>query len=203
MFRPQSLTQLIDALQMLPGVGPRTARRMADAVLSMKYDDALELSRSVLRVKKTIVNCNVCRIHTERNPCDICSDPERDHGFVCVVESSADVEAFEKAGSHHGTYHVLGGLINTTRGVGPEKIAVRELIDRVSEGKIKELLIATDTSVDGDATADYIRKELAGTDVRITRPARGIPVGADLDYLDGKTLQQAFNRRSVMETEEQ
>ena len=187
---------------MLPGVGPRSARRMADAILAMNYDDALELSRAVLRVKKSITKCSICCTHTERDPCDICSDTSRDHSFVCVVESAGDVEAFERSGGHAGVYHVLGGLIDTAKGIGPDRIAFRELLDRVEKGEVKEIMIATDTSVEGDATAAYLQKKLEGGEVRVTRPARGIPVGADLDYLDGETIKQAFSLRSEMEEQE-
>lgn len=195
MRRPRSLNQLVDALQKFPGVGPRTAQRMASAVLSMPYNDALEISRAVLRVKKTIITCSTCFTNTETDPCDICADEDRDKSFVCVVQDAEDVISFERAKSHPGLYHVLGGVINPNRGIGPEKIKVRELMERVSRGDVKEILLATDTSVPGDATAAYIISQLKGKGVKVTRLARGIPMGADIDYLDGETLQQAFYAR--------
>lgn len=195
MKRPQSLKQLIEALQKFPGVGPRTAQRMAASILSMPYDDALEISRAVLRVKKTIVTCSKCYTFTETDPCDICSDEERDPAFLCVVQDAEDVISFERAKSHPGLYHVLGGAINPNRGIGPERVRIKELVERVSKGDVKEILLATDTSVPGDATAAYIISQLKGKNVKVTRLARGIPMGADIDYLDGETLQQAFYAR--------
>ena len=195
MPRPRSIKQLVDALQKLPGVGPRSGVRMAESILAMNYDDALELSRAVLRVKKSIIPCSVCCVHTEKDPCDICSDPDRDNGFICVVQEAEDVEAFERSRTHQGLYHVLGGLINPTRGIGPDKIRLFELYERVNAGNVREVLIATDPSVEGDATAAHIYQKLKGADVRLTRPARGIPMGADIDYLDGQTLKQAFSAR--------
>lgn len=199
MNRPRSIAALMEALQKFPGVGPRTAQRMADAALEMEYDDALEISRAVLRVKKTIVNCAICGIHTERDPCDICDSSERDGGFICVVEEDEDVYAFERAGTHPGVYHVLGGVIKANKGVGPEKLRIGQLVERVRGGGVKEILIATDPSLSGETTAAYIIKLLKDTGVRITRPARGIPTGADLDYLDGETLSQAYRERKDIE----
>lgn len=203
MKKPESLKQLIEALQKFPGVGPRAARRMATSVLFMKYDDALELSRAVLRVKKKIVSCSICNAFTESDPCDICSDDERDHGFICVVQNDEDVEAFERAKSHSGVYHVLGGAINPNKGHGPERIKARELFERVSSGDIREILLATDTSVAGDATAVYLLSRLRKSNVRVTRLARGIPMGADIDYLDGETLCQAFSARRELSAPEE
>ncbi len=195
MNRPRSLATLIEALQKFPGVGPRTAQRMADAVLSMDYEAAREISRAVLRVKKTIVNCSVCGIHTERDPCDICDNAARDRGFICVVEEDEDVFAFERSGAHPGVYHVLGGVIKANKGVGPDKLRIGQLAERVREGGVREILIATDPSLYGETTAAYIIELLKDTGIIMTRPARGIPTGADLDYLDSETLSHAYTER--------
>ena len=199
MNRPQSLKKLIEALQKLPGVGPRSAQRMAESVIGMDYESAREIARALVRVKKNIRPCSTCFIHTEQDPCEICSDPDRDRSFICVVENSEDVLAFENAGSHNGLYHVLGGTLNPTRGVGPEKIRLRELFDRVSEGGVKEVLIATNPTLEGETTAAHIVKHLKRAGVRLTRPARGLPRGADLDYLDGETISHAYRARQEMD----
>jgi len=203
MARPYSINQLIEALQMLPGVGPRSAMRMAETILAMPYEDALELSRAVLRVKKAIKPCSVCFVHSDGDPCPVCSNPERDRSFICVVESADDVEAFERARSHPGVYHVLGGVINPSRGIGPDRIRMKELLERVKKGGVKEILIATDPSMEGDATASYILSQLRNSGVRVTRPARGIPMGADLDYLDGETLKHAYSSRMEITQDEE
>ena len=195
MSRPLSLTQLIDALQKLPGVGPRSAQRMAESILRMDYDSAREIARSIVRVKRSVHPCAICFNHTEQDPCEICANPERDASFICVVEASEDVVAFERAKSHPGVYHVLGGTIHPTKGIGPDRIRLQELFERVKKGGVREILIATNPSLEGETTASYIMEHLKDTSVRLTRPARGLPRGADLDYLDSDTISHAYQAR--------
>jgi recombination protein RecR len=195
MSRPRSIQKLIEELQKLPGVGPRSAQRMAESVLGMDYEDAREIARAVLRVKKLVKPCSVCFFYTEQDPCHICSDTGRDRSFICVVEANEDVVAIERSKTHNGVYHVLGGNLNLTRGVGPEKIRLQQLFDRVRKGGVNEVLIATNPTLEGETTANYIVKNLKPANVRLTRPARGLPRGADIDFLDGETLSQAHSAR--------
>ncbi|MFA6448014.1 MAG: recombination mediator RecR [bacterium] len=200
MSRPQSLDQLITALQHLPGVGPRSAQRMAESIIRMDYERARDIARSIVRVKKDIHPCSVCFNHTEQDPCVICANTDRDSSFICVVEASEDVIAFERAKSHPGVYHVLGGTIHPTKGLGPDRIRLQELFNRVQKGGIKELLIATNPSLEGETTASYIMENLKTYGVRITRPARGLPRGADLDYLDSDTISHAYQARQEIKS---
>jgi recombination protein RecR len=195
MNRPKSIQQLIGDLQKLPGVGPRSAQRMAESILAMDYESARELARSIVRVRKNVHPCPICFFYTEDDPCSICSDPNRDKSFICVVEENEDVVAFERASVHSGLYHVLGGALKPSRGIGPERIRLQELFDRVRKGGVNEVLIATNPTLEGETTANYILKHLKSSNVRMTRPARGLPRGADIDYLDGETLSQAHGAR--------
>jgi recombination protein RecR len=203
MSRPRSLDELISALQKLPGVGPRSAQRMAESIIRMDYESARDIARSIVRVKKHIHPCSVCFNHTEQDPCVICANPERDAAFICVVEATEDVVAFERAKSHPGLYHVLGGTIHPTKGVGPDKIRLQELFNRVQKGGVSEILIATNPSLEGETTASYIIEHLKDSGVRLTRPARGLPRGADLDYLDSDTISHAFQARQEIKQSEQ
>ncbi len=194
-YRPQSVVRLITALQMLPGVGPRTAQRMAESVLSMPVEDARELANAIANVKKHIKICSQCHTYTEEDPCPICSDPDRDRAFLCVVQTPDDVEAFEKARGHSGIYHVLRGVLNPSKGIGPERLTINSLLNRVEKEGVREVLVALDTSFEGEVTATYISEKLTPLGIKVTRPAMGIPMGADLDYLDGETIKRAFGAR--------
>ena len=189
------ITRLIDALKKLPGVGPRSAQRLAWHIIDRPYEDAVELARAVVRVKKCITPCSSCFNFTEKDPCPICSDPDRDKGFICVVEAPEDVAALERAHGHPGVYHVLGGAIKPSAGIGPNKIRIAELVARTQSGGIREVLVATNPTLEGEATAMYIAQALAAAKVRVTRPAHGIPTGADIDFLDGDTLVRALRAR--------
>jgi recombination protein RecR len=197
------LEELITALQNLPGVGPRSAQRMAESILRMDYELARELARSIVRAKKNVRSCSICFNHTEQDPCAICADTERDRSFICVVEASEDVVAFERSKAHTGVYHVLGGTINPTKGIGPERIRLKELADRAAKGGIKEILIATNPTLEGETTAAYIMKQLSASGALLTRPARGLPRGADLDYLDSDTISHAYQARQEIKQEEE
>jgi len=176
---------------------------MAESILRMDYEDAREIARAIARAKKVVHPCPVCFNHTEQDPCEICADAERDAGFICVVEACEDVIAFERSHSHPGLYHVLGGTLNPQKGVGPDKIRLQELFDRIGKGGVKEVLIATNPSMEGETTAAYIIKNLRESGVRLTRPARGLPRGADLDYLDSETITHAYQARQEIKTDEQ
>ncbi|MEW5945275.1 MAG: recombination mediator RecR [bacterium] len=195
---PKPMRMLMDAFKKLPGIGPKAAYRMAVSILGMPYEEAREIARAIMLVKKSIALCSVCCNFTDVDPCLICSDGNRDQGFICVVEEPEDVEALERGGSHPGVYHVLGGRISALEGVGPEKLRVRELFERVKKGGVREVLIATDPNVEGEATAMHIARELKTLGVRATRPARGIPAGADIKYIDGDTLSQALRARQEL-----
>ena len=196
MDHSKPIKRLIQAFKSLPGVGPRSAQRMAWHILESDYDQARELARALVSVKKNIRPCSVCFNYTDTDPCVICDDETRDRSVVCVVETTEDVVALERSGGHTGLYHVLGGTIRPTAGIGPDKIRVRELLERIKEGAVEEVILATNPTVEGEATAIHIAEELAKHDVRVTRLARGIPMGADLDFLDGDTLAKALQARS-------
>lgn len=195
---PKPITRLIEAFRKLPGIGPRSAQRMAWHVLEGNYDAAVELARAVVGVKKSINRCSLCGYYTENDPCSVCSDVSRDKSMICVVESAEDMLAIERAGGYGGLYHVLGGTISPTAGRGPDAIRAQELADRVRGGNIQEIIIATNPTIEGEATTLYLVEMLQPFSVRITRPAHGIPMGADLDFLDGDTLTRAMKSRAEM-----
>lgn len=192
---PKPMARLVEAFRKLPGIGPRSARRMAWHIVELPYDEAVELARALVLVKKSIKPCPECYNYTDSEPCEICADAARDKGRICVVEAPEDVAAFERAGGHNGVYHVLGGSLNPSSGKGPDKIRAAELLKRVETTAPSEIIIATNPTAQGEATAAYIARMLKPTGVRITRPARGIPAGADMDALDNDTLSDAMHSR--------
>jgi len=173
---------------------------MAESILGMDYEAAREIGRAIVRVKKAIITCEICFMNSEESPCEICSDSDRDHSFICVVEKSEDVLSIERSASHNGVYHVLGGAVAPTRGISPDKIRISELVDRVEKGGINEVLIATNPTLEGETTAAYIVKKLKSTGVKLTRPARGLPRGSNLDYLDEETISHAHISRQEIIT---
>jgi len=185
---------LVEKLSGLPGIGKKTAQRLAFFIMKMGKDDALSLARAIVEVKEKVRNCSVCFNLTETDPCGICSDPKRDRSVICVVENPSDVNAIERAGVYHGVYHVLGGALSPLDDVGPEELHIRELIGRL-DGSVKEVVIATNPDVEGEATATYLAHELSGKGVRVTRIARGLPVGSDLELADRVTLTRSFEGR--------
>lgn len=195
---PKPMAEMINALKKLPGIGPKAAYRLSLHILEMQYDDARNLARSILQARKTVKPCTECCNFTDVDPCPVCADERRERGIVCVVEESEDVAAIERAGGHKGLYHVLGGKLNALRGVGPGDLHIRELVRRVKKKGITEVLIATDPDVEGEATALHIAGLLKPLGVRVTRPARGVPAGADLNYIDSDTLTRAINARQEM-----
>ncbi len=192
------VAQLIEALRTLPGVGPRTAQRMAFHLLQEGRPGARALTRALDAALASVVRCRRCRMLTESELCSICAAPQRDAALLCVVESPADVVAIEQSGSYRGRYFVLMGHLSPLDGVGPEQLGVRELEAILGEGGIRELILATNSTVEGEATAHYLGELAARRGVRASRIAHGVPVGGELEYVDGGTLAHALaGRQSV------
>jgi len=193
----EPVARLIDELGKLPGIGPKTAQRLAYFILRQSVDDAHLLAHAILQVKERIVYCSVCWNLTEMDPCALCSDPNRDRAIVCVVEQPLDILALERTVSYRGLYHVLHGAISPMDGIGPGELKIEQLVSRVAAGGIQEIILATNPSMEGDATAMYIMRRLAALSerVRVTRPARGLPMGGDLEFADEHTLRQAIEGR--------
>jgi recombination protein RecR len=191
---PQALEQLVRELSRLPSVGPKTAQRLAFHVLRADRGQAESLAQAILDVKTRISYCERCWNIAEGPLCAICST-RRDASQICVVESALDLLAIERTSEYHGLYHVLHGVISPIDGVGPDDLHVPALLDRVREGEVQEVIIATDADIEGEATAVYLHRALAPLGVRITRPAHGLPVGGDLEYADEVTLARALSGR--------
>ena len=192
---PLPIQALVLALKSLPGIGPRSAERMALHVIQMEPERVRVLSEALMSARELIVACERCGGLTESQPCRICADDRRDVGVICVVERPTDILSFEKSGAFHGKYHVLGGKLSPLDGVGPEDLRIRELESRMLEGTVREVVLALSGDVEGEATAHYLRQRLAGAGVRITRLAQGLPVGAGLEYADELTLSRALEGR--------
>ena len=193
-FTP-ALEKLVEHFRLLPGIGYKTAVRMAFHVLDMPEDKAKGFAEAILEAKEKIGKCKVCMDISEEEVCPICSDPTRDRTTICVVESSKDVLAIEKINDYKGLFHVLGGLINPIEGVGPNDIHVKELISRLKDDQIREIILATNPSIEGEATAMYISRLLKPAGIKVTRIANGIPVGGELEFADAHTLACAFDGR--------
>lgn len=187
--------RLISELNRLPGVGRKLAQRMALHILKMSADEANRLARLILEVKKKTKNCTQCFNVTESDPCHICSDRERDRGTLCVVEEPHDLAALERTGAFRGLYHVLGGSLSPLEGVGPDELKVDELIGRVHNGAFREVVLGTNPTVEGEATALYLERVLRPAEIIVSRLARGLPVGGELEYLDDITLAKSIENR--------
>ena len=194
-YIPLALERLTEEFARLPGIGGKTAQRLAFHVLSMERADAERFASTILEVKDTIKTCPICQNLTDEDLCPICSDPERDHTQVCVVAEPRDVVAMERAREYRGVYHVLHGVISPLNHVGPDEIRVRELLTRVGEGGVREIIMATNPDTEGEATAMYISRLLRPLEIRVTRLAYGIPVGSQLEYADEVTLLRALEGR--------
>jgi recombination protein RecR len=195
MVQSESIQRLISELKKLPGIGAKSAERIAFHILEMRREDAEQLSRAVVDVKTRIALCSVCCNVTETDPCPICSSDRRDRSVICVAEKPSNVQMIEKGGSYNGLYHVLHGLISPLSGVQPEDVTLDKLMERVRGGTVKELVIATNPTVDGDSTALYIAKLVQPLGVAVTRIARGVPVGGDIELTDEATLARAMEGR--------
>lgn len=200
MFLPEPIQDLINNLSRLPGIGPKTASRLTFYLLRTPEDLARDLGESLLELKSGTSFCRTCFNITisGRDECEICTSEEREGALVCVVEEPLDVLALERTGGYLGRYHVLHGALSPIEGIGPEDLRIRELVERVKDGGIKEIILATNPSMEGDYTAAYITQQLEPLDVRMTRLARGLPVGGDLEYADQSTLLRALDGRQEM-----
>lgn len=194
----EPVARLIDELGRLPGVGPKSASRMAYFLLRAPREQALALAEAVIEVKDRIVLCSRCFNITEQNPCAVCQDSTRDQSLICVVEEPLDVLALDRTGEYRGLYHVLHGAISPVDGIGPDRLRIRELVERVERERPAEVILATNPNIEGDATAMYIARQLAASGVTISRPASGLPVGGDLEYADEITLGRALAGRRTL-----
>ena len=190
-----AVQELIDELGRLPGAGPKSAQRIAFHVLAEDPEEVKALASALLRVKEKVRFCEICGNVTEAEVCSICTDPRRMDSVICVVEESKDIVAIERTREYRGRYHVLGGSINPIQGVGPDDLRIRELISRLSDGAVAEVIIATDPNIEGEATAAYLIRILSSIGVAVSRLASGLPVGGDLEYADEITLSRAFEGR--------
>lgn len=195
-YRVIPLTKLIEQFERLPGIGKKSAQRLAFHVLAMPRDKAQQFADAILEAHDKIKRCTVCQSLTEAELCPVCSDNTRDNSTICVVESSQDVLAFERTREYHGLYHVLHGLISPMDGIGPDQLTIKELLARLSGDTVREVIMATNPTVEGEATAMYAAKLLKPMGVKVTRLAYGIPVGGNLEYADEVTLYRALEGRS-------
>ena len=193
-----AVQDLIDELGRLPGIGPKSAQRIAFHMLEADREDMLRLADAIRTVKDRVWLCSVCFNVSEDEVCSLCRDERRDRSQICVVEESQDVMAMERTRAFQGRYHVLGGAINPIAGIGPEQLHVRELLTRLQDEAVQEVILATDPNLEGEATATYLGRLLGATGIRVTRLASGLPVGGDLEYADEVTLGRAFEGRRAM-----
>lgn len=194
-YYPEPLSKLIAELQKLPSIGPKTAQRIAMHILKMTNEDAKRLGQNISEIKDKIMNCSICGTITDKDPCGICSDPERNHRIICVVEQTEDVIALERTGVFKGVYHVLMGALSPIDGITPDDLRIKELIDRIKPGEVDEVLIATNPNIQGQATAIYLSGRLKPLGVRVTQIAYGLPMGGDIEYADEVTLGKALEGR--------
>ena len=201
MILPEPIQNLINALERLPGIGPKSASRLAFYLLRADESISSELAESLTGLKERIAYCSECFNITEagRELCEVCASPKRDASVICVLEDALDVLALERTGAFQGRYHVLGGVLNPIEGIGPDDIKIRPLIERVSHGGIREVILATNPSMEGDTTAMYLQQQLRASGVHVTRLARGLPMGGDLEYADQSTLLRALQGRQQMD----
>ena len=190
-----SLSRLVQELNRLPGIGPKSAQRLAYYIIRLPDDDAYALADAITSVKQNIVFCEECQNLTDASPCQVCSDPRRDRTIICVVEDPLDVLAMERTRSYRGLYHVLHGVISPINGIGPDQLKLQELFKRLTRDDIVEMVVATNPTLEGEATAMYIRRHQSREDIKITHLARGLPVGGSLEYTDETTLSRAFQGR--------
>lgn len=187
--------RLIEKFASLRGVGRKTAARYAFSVLDMPEEEVIEFANAIIAAKKEVMPCSVCGNLSDKPVCDICGDDRRDKSVICVVEDPRAIIAFEKTREYRGLYHVLGGVISPAKGIGPDKLRIAELMERLEGGEVKELIIATNPNVDGETTALYLARMAAGKGIKTTRLAYGVPVGADIEYADEVTLMRAMDGR--------
>ncbi len=198
---PQSVINLVKQLSRLPGIGQKTAERLAMHLLQASRADAEALAASITAMKETVRVCTRCFSLSDGDLCRLCRNPRRDESLLCVVEQPADMASLEKSGAFNGLYHILGGVLSPMDGIGPDEIRIEPLVRRVRQGGVAEVILATGTSVEGESTAAYIRERLTQMPVKVTRIASGVPIGGDLKYVDQVTLKRAMESRRKIETE--
>ncbi|MFN3134903.1 MAG: recombination mediator RecR [Candidatus Kryptonium sp.] len=198
LYTSESLETLIEELTKFPGIGRKTAQRLALYILKQPKEEVEKLVQAIIDVKEKIKYCSICYNITETDPCPICSSPKRDKTTICVVEEPMDVLAIEKTNEYNGLYHVIGGVLNPLEGIGPDDLKIKELIHRVSSGGIKEVIIALNPSVEGETTSIYIANLIKPFGVKVTRIARGLPIGTALEYADIATIVRAIENRTTM-----
>ena len=198
MPHPDSLARLIEHLQKLPGIGPKSAQRLAFHLLKTPREDVDRLTDAIRDVKELVTYCSICSNITDTDPCLYCSNPDRDHRVICVVEDPQNVTVVEKTRDFKGVYHVLMGVLSPLQGVGPDELRIKSLLSRVGTGGVEEIILATNPNVEGEATAIYLAKLLKPLGVRVTRIAMGLPVGSDLEYADEITMHKAMEGRREM-----
>ncbi len=194
----EPVTRMVSQLSRLPGIGQKTAQRLAYHILSMQEEDVRELAVAIYNGKKQVHYCPVCGDYTDTDPCRICADPNRDRSVICVVRDPRDVAALERMRDFNGLYHVLHGVMSPMDGVGPDDIRIKELLDRLRDHTVREVILATNPDIEGETTAAYITRLIKPIGVRVTRIAHGVPVGGELEYTDEVTLSQAFAGRREM-----
>ncbi len=195
MFYPEPIAKLIDSFSRLPGVGPKTAARLAFYILRMKEEDVMNFAKALVNVKRNLLYCSVCCNITDTDPCRVCSDKQRDRSVICVVQEARDLVAMERTKEFHGMYHVLQGAISPMEGIGPDDIRVAELLRRLADDEVQELILATNPNIEGEATAMYLSRLVKPFQIKVTRIAHGLPVGGDLEYADEVTLSKALEGR--------
>ncbi|QYR21564.1 recombination mediator RecR [Paenibacillus sp. sptzw28] len=195
MYYPEPIAKLIDAFSRLPGIGPKTAARLAFYVLRMKEDDVVDFAKALVSVKRNLHYCSVCCNITDIDPCRICQDKTRDASVICVVQESRDLVAMERTKEFQGQYHVLQGAISPIEGIGPDDIRIAELLRRLSDERVQEMILATNPNIEGEATAMYLSRLVKPFGIKVTRIAHGLPVGGDLEYADEVTLSKALEGR--------
>jgi recombination protein RecR len=194
----EPVSRLIEELGKLPGIGPKTAARLAYYLLRVPDGEARALADAIVAVKDETVSCSLCQNVADSDPCAICANEERDHSMICVVKEPLDILALERTGRYAGVYHVLHGVLSPMDGIGPEDLKMRELLARVEGSAVREVILATNPNLEGEATAMYVQRLLSPLGVRVTRLARGLPVGGDLEYADEMTLTHAIESRQAM-----
>jgi recombination protein RecR len=198
LYYADAVAKLIEELAKLPGIGPKTAQRLAFHILRGSKENAYNLAKALVNAKEKVGYCSICCNLTDINPCRICSNVNRDGSLICVVEDPRDVVAFERTKEYKGYYHVLHGAISPIEGIGPEQLKIKELLERIQNQEIKEIIVATNSSIEGEATAMYLAKLIKPLGIKVTRIAQGIPVGGDIEYADEVTLSRAFTGRREM-----
>lgn len=194
-FVAQPIARLIEEFNKLPGIGPKSAQRLTHHILRNSDEDARALAEAILTLKEQIKLCSLCFNTTDCDPCRICQDRERDHSRICVVEKPSDIMPLEHTGKYTGVYHVLHGTISPAQGIGPEELKIKELLARLEDGSVSEVVVATNPNVESETVAMYLQKVIMPLGIRVTRLARGLPFGAELEYADDLTLGQALENR--------